>query len=79
VHEESRKTYGSPRVHAELVEEEIAVGRNRVARLMAEEGLQGRTKRPFKKTTDSDHDEPIAANVLERAFDTQGGFDPELT
>ena len=70
VHKESRKTYGSPRVHAELVERGHKVGRNRVARLMAENGIVGRRKRPFKKTTDSDHDNPIAKNLLNRDFET---------
>ena len=70
VYEESRKTYGSPRVHAELVENGHEVGRNRVARLMAEEGLVARRKPKFRKTTDSDHDDPIAPNVLARNFET---------
>ncbi len=69
IHTESRKTYGSPRVHAELVEEGFDVGRKRVARLMAAEGVVGRSKRAFKKATDSNHDNPIAPNVLDRDFD----------
>lgn len=39
VHKESRGTYGSPRVHAELVAQGFEVGRHRIARLMREEGL----------------------------------------
>jgi transposase InsO family protein len=69
IHSESRKTYGSPRVHAELAEDGFEVGRKRVARLMAEEGIVGRQKRAFKKTTDSNHDSPIADNVLNRDFE----------
>lgn len=68
-HEESRKTYGSPRVHAELQANGHQVGRNRVARLMAEEGLFARRKPKFRKTTDSDHDKPVAPNVLDRNFE----------
>lgn len=68
IHVESRKTYGSPRIHAELAEDGFEVGRKRVARLMAEEGIVGRRKRAFKKTTDSKHDSPIADNVLARDF-----------
>ena len=71
VYEESRNTYGSPRVHAELVERGHEVGRNRVARLMAEEGLVARRKPKFRKTTDSDHDDPIAPNVLDRNFEVE--------
>lgn len=70
VFEDSRKTYGSPRVHAELVEQGFDVGRKRVARLMAEAGLLARRKPKFRKTTDSDHDDPIAPNVLNRKFET---------
>lgn len=69
VFKDSRKTYGSPRVHRELVEQGHEVGRNRVARLMAAEGLVARQKRRFQKTTDSNHDEPIAPNVLNRKFE----------
>ncbi len=69
IHAESRKTYGSPRVHAELRESGFEVGRKRVARLMAEEGIVGRRKRAFKKTTNSRHESPIATNVLNRNFE----------
>jgi len=48
VHTRSRGTYGAPRIHAELCDEGIQVGRKRVARLMHSTGLQGvsRRKRP---------------------------------
>lgn len=68
VHRESRGTYGSPRVHAELQARGFEIGRNRVARLMAELGVTGRRPARFCKTTDSNHDHPIAPNVLERDF-----------
>ncbi len=71
VHKESRKSYGSPRVHAELVARGFEVNKKRIERLMAEEGLVGRRKPKFVKTTDSDHDDPIAPNLLDREFEVE--------
>ena len=71
VHRRSRGTYGVPRVTAELQAEGHDVGRTRVARLMRELGLQGTPKRRFRgTTTDSDHDDRVAANLLDRKFET---------
>jgi transposase InsO family protein len=71
VHHRSRRTYGSPRVHAELRAKGLRVGKKRVARVMRENGLAARRKRRFRRTTDSNHDSPIAPNVLERNFDQE--------
>lgn len=60
--------YGSPRVHAELQADRHRVGRKRVARIMREERLVGRTRPRFRTTTDSNHAFPIAPNVLARDF-----------
>jgi putative transposase len=65
--ERSRKTYGSPRVHADLADEHI--GRNRVIRLMQQEKLVARVRRRYRSTTMSEHDQPIAENVLNREFE----------
>ena len=64
----SNETYGSPRMHAELKQSGLATGRHRVARLMRENGLKARQRTRFKKTTDSDHGGPVAANVLGQDF-----------
>jgi putative transposase len=68
VHQKSRGTYGSPRVHATLVSEGTHVGRARVAKLMQAEGLCARRKKRFVRTTDSKHNLPVAGNVLDRQF-----------
>jgi transposase InsO family protein len=68
VHEGSRRTYGSPRVTVALHEQGEQIGRNRVARLMKEAGLQGRQARRYRvRTTDSAHNDPIAPNLLAEA------------
>jgi putative transposase len=67
-HLASRRTYGSPRVHDELRARGVRVGEKRVARLMREHGIRPRQKRHFRKTTDSNHQQPVAPNVLARAF-----------
>jgi transposase InsO family protein len=69
VHDESRCTYGSPRVHAELVDRRVSVCLNTVARLMQRAGLQSKIRRRFVvHTTDSRHDHPVAVNALDRQF-----------
>jgi len=65
IHRDSRQTYGSPRIQQELLKIGCSHGRNRIARLMRQEGLCGRAKGRFKvRTTDSNHDQPIAPNRL---------------
>lgn len=64
----SRETYGSPRMHVELREDGLSIGRHRVARLMRENGLKALQKRRFKKTTDSAHGGPVAPNILDQDF-----------
>jgi transposase InsO family protein len=67
--DEIRRHYGSPRVHEDLVEQGIRVSPKRVARLMQEDGLVARARKRFKNTTMSDHDQPVAANLLDRQFE----------
>jgi putative transposase len=70
-HEQSRKTYGSPRILADLVEKGEHVSRKRVIRLMQQEGLQARVRRRYKCTTMSEHDQPVAPNILDRQFEAE--------
>ena len=70
IYEQSGKTYGSPRIHAELHARGRRIGRKRVARLMREHGLTvTRKKRRLPMTTDSRHSHPIAPNLLEQKFE----------
>jgi transposase InsO family protein len=65
---ESKQRYGSPRIHEDLIEQHERVSRKRVIRLMQEDGLQARARKRYKGTTMSDHDQPVAANLLDRQF-----------
>lgn len=71
IHAESKRRYGSPRVHKKLRQRGIRCGQKRVARLMREHGLRARRRRRFKATTDSRHTLPVAENVLERQFEAE--------
>jgi putative transposase len=67
--EASKHRYGSPRVHEDLIEQHEHVSRKRVVRLMHEDGLVARLRKRFKHTTMSDHNQPVAANLLDRRFE----------
>ena len=69
---ESRQRYGSPRIHRDLDDAGERVSRKRVVRLMQEAGLVARVRKRFKRTTMSDHDQPVAANLLDRQFVAAG-------
>ena len=71
LHRESKQSYGSPRIHAELRSNGIRCGRKRVARLMRDRALRPRRARKFKATTDSRHGLPVAENLLDRKFEPE--------
>ena len=56
----------------DLLEQGIPTSWKRVARPMQDEGLQGRIRKRYRSTTMSDHDQPVAANVLDRQFAAKG-------
>lgn len=62
-----RGIYGYRKIHA-LVKKDFPCSKHRVARLMRENGLQQKKKRSFKVTTHSDHDLPVAPNLLAQDF-----------
>ena len=65
IHQASRRTYGSPRIQHALRQRGCCHSRNRIARLMRQKNLFGRRQRRFRvQTTDSDHAEPVAPNLL---------------
>ena len=55
VHAEVKKAYGSPRMVKELRASGLPAGKDRVERLMQENGIYGKHKRKYKVTTDSKH------------------------
>jgi len=69
IYHQSRQTYGSPRIQAELRGNGLKYGHNRVARLMREAQLRAKQKGKFKvTTTDSNHNYPVAPNLLKQDF-----------
>jgi putative transposase len=70
IHSNSKRTYGSPRIKSELLEEKgKQVSRHRINRLMRQAGLITKFKRKFVVTTKSNHGNNIADNVLNREFE----------
>ena len=69
IHAQVKGRYGSPRMHAELVDRGHACCENTVARVMREAGIAAKTTRKFRQTTDSNHPHPVAENILDREFD----------
>lgn len=73
IYREHKGRYGAPRITKELQDQGLLVNHKRVARLMREHELVGLPRRSFRKTTtDSNHDKPVAPNLLNRQFNVEG-------
>ena len=72
IHERSKGTYGAPRIHAELVDMGIKIGRKRVARLMRKLGIQGLSRRKRTITTTRKENNLEIPDLLDRDFGAQG-------
>ena len=68
LHERSRKIYGAPKLHADLKDQGVRVGRKRVARLMNLHGIVGVSRRKGCRTTRRDRDARPAPDLVERNF-----------
>ena len=68
VHKDSRETYGVDRVHGQLIAEGASCNRKRVAKLMKDAAIRSKRRKKYKATTDSKHNHPVAANILNRDF-----------
>ena len=64
VYKKSRRVYGSPRITDELNDNGMKCGKNRVARIMKENGIRAHVRKKFKRTTESRHSYPASANLL---------------
>jgi putative transposase len=73
LHAEVKARYGSPRIHAELAARGQTCCVNTVAKLMRDQGITAKPARKFRcTTTDSNHDLPVADNLLDRQFNPSG-------
>ncbi len=68
IHTHSKQTFGAPRIHAELGDEGIHVGRKRIARLMKANGLRGVSRRKYVVTTQRDPRARPASDLEDRNF-----------
>jgi len=71
VYHDSKQTYGSPRICAELKEAGIPCSQKRIARLMRLQMISALRPKRFAVTTDSDHRMPVAENLLDRTFEAE--------
>lgn len=68
IHVQVKGEYGWPRIFKQLLANGVRVGKERVRKLMAQHGIHAKTQRKFKATTDSNHNLPVAPNLIARDF-----------
>ena len=74
-----QQRYGSPRTWQELRALGFTCGENRVARVMRRAGIRAKSARKFRVTTQSEHAQPIAPNILDRQFAVETHPQPDRT
>ena len=62
------QAYGGPKIHHELIARSFHIRKKRVERLLREKDLATQRPKRFRRTTDSNHTQPIAPNLLSRNF-----------
>ena len=77
IQKEVRGRYGSPRTFQELKGLGFKCGKHRVARLMRRAGIRAKSARKFRVTTQSEHTNPVAPNVLDRTFSVEQHREPD--
>jgi len=70
-HQASRQTYGIKRLRDDLRDDGFQINRKRIARLKRENNIYPKTYKKFVVTTDSNHEDPIAENILDRQFEQE--------
>jgi putative transposase len=68
IYSKSKSTYGSPRIYMELRKMGYICNRKRIVRIMRINNIKAKTKRKYKVTTNSDHNRPVAENILAQNF-----------
>lgn len=68
IFDEERSRAGAPRIVKRLNGESEWVGKQRVARIMREQGWRAKASKKFKATTSSNHQLPVAPNLLQQNF-----------
>jgi len=69
VYADNDRRYGSPRIYRDLLKDGVSCGKERIERLMRDNGIKAKHAKKFKVTTDSSHNLPVAPNVLAGRFE----------